>query len=73
MRVSNRCLRLAIAVAFVAMSMDVAAASVSAHEAKNKALQFLKSRSRTTLSISPQQLKLVHAEKSQADVRFNDY
>lgn len=73
MRVSNRCLRLAIAVAFVAMSMDVVAASVNADEAQNKALQFLKNRSKTTLSFSPQQLKLVHAEKSQADVRFNDY
>ena len=69
----NRVIRLAVVVACLAMAMDVAAINVNVHEAQNKALQFLKNRSRTTLSAPAQQLRLAHAEKSKVDSRFNDY
>lgn len=69
----NRVIRLAVVVACLAMAMDVAAINVNVHEAQNKALQFMKNRSRTTLSAPAQQLRLAHAEKSTVDSRFNDY
>jgi hypothetical protein len=70
MRVMNRVIRLALVVACLAMAMDVAAININVHEAQNKALQFLKNRSRTTLSAPAQQLRLAHAEKSKVDSRL---
>ena len=73
MRVLYSVLKLVVAVTSVAMAVDVAAAGVDVFEAQNKALQFLDSRTRAVLSMSPKQLELVHTEKSMADARYADY
>ena len=57
----------------VIMSMDMAAAGIDAAGAHTRALQFLNSQQRNILSANPQQLSLVHTEKSKADARLADY
>jgi hypothetical protein len=57
----------------VIMSMDMAAAGIDAAGARTRALQFLNSQQRNILSANPQQLSLVHTEKSKADARLADY
>ena len=57
----------------VVMSMDMAAAGIDAAGARTRALQFLNSQQRNILSANPQQLSLVHTEKSKADARLADY
>ena len=73
MRVINIISKLVVAVACVAVAMDMGAAGVDFLKAQKKASQFLNNRSITVKSVSPKQLKLVHAEKSQADAGFADY
>lgn len=57
----------------VIMSMDMAATGIDAAGARTRALQFLNSQQRNILSANPQQLSLVHTEKSKADARLADY
>lgn len=57
----------------VIMSMDMAAAGIDAAGARTRALQFLNSQQRNILSANPQQLSLVHTEKSKTDARLADY
>ena len=57
----------------VVMSMDMAAAGIDAAGAHTRALQFLNSQQRNIMSANPQQLSLVHTEKSKADARLADY
>ena len=57
----------------VVMSMDMAAAGIDAAGARTRVLQFLNSQQRNILSANPQQLSLVHTEKSKADARLADY
>ena len=69
----HNCLQSLVLSLCVIMSMSVAAAGVDAVDARNTALQFLNHRQGSVLSAHPQQLTLVHAEKSKADARLADY
>ena len=69
----NHCLQSLVVLVCFTMSMDVAAAGVDIVDARNTASQFLNHRQGSVLSAHPQQLTLVHAEKSNADARLADY
>ena len=69
----HSCLQSLVLVLCVILSMGAAAAGVDAVDARNTALQFLNHRQGSVLTAHPQQLTLVHAEKSRADARLADY
>ena len=69
----NKCLQSLVVMLCFILPMGVAAAGVAAVAAHHTAMQFLNSRQGGVLSAQPQQLTLVHAEKSKADARLADY
>ena len=69
----HNCLQSLVLSLSVIMSMNVSAAGVDVVDAHNTALQFLNHRQGSVLSAHPQELMLVHAEKSKADARLADY
>ena len=69
----HNCLQSLVLSLCVIMSMNLSATGVDAVDARNTALQFLNHRQGSVLSAHPQQLTLVHAEKSKADARLADY
>lgn len=71
--VIHNCLQSLVLSLCVIMSLNVAAAGVDAVGARNTALQFLNHRQGSVLTAHPQQLTLVHAEKSKTDARLADY
>ncbi len=71
--VIHNCLQSLVSLLCVIMSLNVAAVGIDAVGARNTALQFLNHRQGRALSAHPQQLTLVHAEKSKADARLADY
>ena len=73
MIIISRVFKWVVAMACVAITMDVAAADVDALQAQEKATHFLANRTRNMLSASPIQLKLVHAEMSRENACLVDF
>ena len=69
----NHCLQSLVLLLCFVLSTDMAARGIDAVAAHHTAMQFLNSRQGGVLSAQPQQLTLVHAEKSKADARLADY
>ena len=69
----NHCLQSLVLLLCFVLSTDMAARGIDAVAAHHTAMQFLNSRQWGVLSAQPQQLTLVHAEKSKADARLADY
>ena len=67
------CLKFFVLIVGVVVALDMAAANVSSHDAYIKALQFLNNRPTGLFMVSPQGMRLVHAEKSESNPRIADY